>query len=202
VAEAALVARAALERTIRSGDYGFLAGEPGVILSERPMAGLVSVMARTGKSAALFAAAKAAFAIDLPLLPRRVVSGDVTFLWSGPGRWLALAYRQSSEELLTRLSTAFAGCAALTEQGDGRVVIRIAGPRARDTLAKVLTIDLHSRAFRAGDTAITGAAHLELQIWQIDDQPSYEIALFRGFAGSFWHWLAQSAAEFGYRVVG
>jgi hypothetical protein len=31
--------------------------------------------------------------------------------------------------------------------------------------------------------------------------PSYDIAVFRRFAGNFWHVAMQAAAEYGYRVV-
>jgi sarcosine oxidase subunit gamma len=146
-------------------------------------------------------AARAAFGVALPLTPRRVAIGPLAFIWAGPERWLVLAEDRSSEELARDLATVFAGIAAIAEQGDGRAIIRVSGPRARDVLAKILTLDFHPRAFRPGDTAVTGAAHIEVQIWQVGDEPSYEIAVFRGFAGSFWHWLVASAAEYGYEVV-
>jgi len=68
-------------------------------------------------------------------------------------------------------------------------------------LAKIVPIDLHPRVFQPGDTAVTGAAHIEVQLWQLDDAPTYEILLFRGFARSFWDWLTHSAAESGYDVL-
>ena len=92
------------------------------------------------------------------------------------------------------------GHASITEQSDGRTIIRIAGPRARDALAKGLAVDLHPRAFKPGDTALTQAAHIGLQIWQLDEAPTYEIAVFRGFARSFWQFLLDAAAEYGCRI--
>jgi sarcosine oxidase subunit gamma len=71
----------------------------------------------------------------------------------------------------------------------------------RDALAKGFPIDLHPRAFRTGFTAVTSAAHIGAQLWQIDDAPTYEIAVARGFALSFWHWLEASAAEYGIELV-
>jgi len=40
-----------------------------------------------------------------------------------------------------------------------------------------------------------------VHLWQIDDSPTYDIAVPRSLAASFWHWLAESAAEFGLDVV-
>jgi methylglutamate dehydrogenase subunit D len=201
VSDRALWARSALDHLIQPGSHGNLAGAPGVTLGERTDLGIVSVMARRGMAEALSTAVKAAFGADLPLMPRRVEASGIAFVWTGPERWLAMASGQTSQDLVQRLMPVCAGLAAVAEQGDGRVIIRMAGPRARDMLAKILTLDLHPRVFRPGDTAVTGAAHLEVQIWQLDDAPTYEVALFRGFAGSFWHWLTQSAAEYGYQIV-
>jgi methylglutamate dehydrogenase subunit D len=201
VSDPVLTARAALDRTAQPGSHGQRAAAPGVTLGECRYRGVVSLIARKGMAAAIVEAARAAYGVALPLTPRCEGSGALTFIWAGPERWLVIAEKQSSEALAQSLASVFAGLAAIAEQGDGRTIIRISGPRARDVLAKILAIDLHPRAFRPGDTAITGAAHIEVQIWQIDDAPRYEIALFRGFAGSFWHWLVESAAAYGYEVV-
>ena len=40
-----------------------------------------------------------------------------------------------------------------------------------------------------------------VQLWQIDDTRSYDIAVFRSLSESFWRWLTASAAEFGYEVL-
>jgi len=201
VSERALAARAALGRIAEPGRHGDVAASPGVMVGECRYRGVVSVIARKGMAERTVDAARAAFGLELPETPRRVASGALAFIWAGPERWLALAEDKSSEELAQDLASVFAGTAAIAEQGDGRAIIHISGPRARDVLAKILTIDLHPRVFRAGDTAITGAAHLEVQLWLVDNEPRYEIALFRGFAASFWHWLVASAAEFGYEVA-
>ena len=58
-------------------------------------------------------------------------------------------------------------------------------------------IDLHPRAFKTGDAAATLVSHIPVQLWQIDDRPTYEFAVARSLAQSFWHWLEASAAEYG-----
>jgi len=95
-----------------------------------------------------------------------------------------------------RLRAALAGLASVSDQSDGRVVVRVGGPRARDTLAKGLPIDLHPRAFKPGDAAVSVVAHIAVHLWQIDPAPTYELAVPRSFAASFCDWLAAAAAEF------
>ena len=80
-------------------------------------------------------------------------------------------------------------------------VLRFRGPKAREVLAKGIALDLDARVFRPGDVALTIAAHIGVQLWQIGETPTYEIAISRSLARSFWPWLSASAAEFGYEVV-
>ena len=77
------------------------------------------------------------------------------------------------------------------------MLLRISGPRVRDALAKGVAIDLHPRAFCTGNTAMTGVAHIAVQLWQSDDSPAYTFSVARSLAGSFWAWLESSAAEYG-----
>ncbi|HXQ40944.1 MAG TPA: sarcosine oxidase subunit gamma family protein [Candidatus Udaeobacter sp.] len=200
MAEAA-AARSALEGLHRPGRHGKAEGAPGVTLAELQGIGLASVIVRKGKAAQASEAAKRSFGVDLPETPRRAEGKGIEFLWAGPGQWLALSRDGlSAGELEARLAPVFAGLASVAEQSDGRTVLRIAGPKARDVLAKGLPIDLHPRAFRPGDTALTVAALIGAQIWQVDEVPTYELAVFRGFALSFWHFLTESAAEYGWEI--
>ena len=89
----------------------------------------------------------------------------------------------------------------IADQSDGCGVLHISGPKARAVLAKGVGLDLDARVFRPGDVALTLAGPIAVQLWQIDETPSFEIALYRSLARSFWHWLSASAAEFGYEVV-
>jgi sarcosine oxidase subunit gamma len=40
-----------------------------------------------------------------------------------------------------------------------------------------------------------------MQLWQLDDAPTYELAVARSLALSLWHWLEASAAEFGLELA-
>ena len=91
--------------------------------------------------------------------------------------------------------------AAIVDQSHARILLRISGPRVRDALAKGVAIDLHPSAFRTGDTAMTSIAHIDVQLWQDDEAPSYVFSVPRSLAESFWHWLEASAAEHGLELV-
>lgn len=184
----------------RRSRHGKSAGEAGVMLSERSGLSIAAIAARRGKVPAVAEAVNSAYGVELPMTARRVAEGDLAIVWAGPEKWLALA--QGKGDLAASLAATLAGMAAVSDQGDGRCVLAVSGPRARDVLAKGLPIDLHPRVFRPGDTALTRAAHIDLQIWQLDDVPAYEIAVLRSFGRSFWRWLAASAAEYGYEVTG
>ena len=110
--------------------------------------------------------------------------------------WMAIAERGQSRDIEVELKPLLDGLSSVVDQSDARAVVRISGPRARDVLAKGVPIDLHPRAFKGNGVAITHANHVGIILWQIDDAPTYEIAMFRGFADSFAHWLLESAEEF------
>jgi heterotetrameric sarcosine oxidase gamma subunit len=198
----ATAARSALEGLYRSGRQGKAEGTSGVTLAELGNIALALVIVRKGKVAQAREAAKRSFGVELPETPRRTLGKGIEFLWAGPEQWLALSRDGlPAGEFETRLAAVFAGLASVAEQSDGRTVLRITGPKARDTLAKGLPIDLHPRVFRPNDTALTVAALIGVQIWQIDEAPTYELAVFRGFARNFWHFLTESAAEFGCEIT-
>ncbi len=159
---------------------------------------MASFAAAKGKKDELNAAVRAAYGVDLPKTPSRVEGQQgVAFVWAGPEQWLAVAERKDGRDLETDFKKTFGPLASVVDQSDGRVVVRISGPRAREVLAKGIPLDLHETAFRPGSAAITHASHIGVILWQIDDKPTYEVALFRSYVDSFAHWLLDSAAEYG-----
>jgi sarcosine oxidase subunit gamma len=149
---------------------------------------IVSLAAFANKAAAL----NEALGVTLPITPVRMSAGGVMFLWSGPQSWLAIA---DDPALETTLHAKAKNLAAITDQSDGRVVIRVSGPHTRDVLAKLVPIDLHPSAFAADATALTLAGHIGVQIWQTDTG-DFALACFRSFAGALYESLADAAAEF------
>ncbi|MGP8233563.1 MAG: sarcosine oxidase subunit gamma [Methylovirgula sp.] len=142
---------------------------------------------------------QAAFGLKLVAGSKASSVGNLTFVATGPRAWLALSDEAAS--LSTALRRALGDSAAVTDQSSGYTVFCVSGAKARATFEKGLGVDLHPRAFGPGDAASTSCAHLNVIIWQIDDQPIYEIAVARSFAAAFCHWLTESAAEFGLKVL-
>jgi len=180
------------------GRSGRAEGEPGVTVRPRDDLALARVIARKGRADDLASIVRSRYGLDLPTMPKRVEQGGLALIWSGPGQWLAVA--EDGRDLAGELADAAGAFAAVSDQGDGLAVLRVAGPHARDALIKGVGLDLHPRAFGPGDAAVTVIAHIGAQLWQLDDGPTYEIAIYRSFAGSLWRWLEASAAEFGCAV--
>jgi methylglutamate dehydrogenase subunit D len=171
VVEIGLLSRSPLAAVLQPGHYG-QPGQDGLVVQERTGLHIVNLAARRGQGGALAVAVQRSWGLELP-------TGDLE---------LSLKDRLGS-------------LASLTDQSDGRSVLRLSGSRTRETLAKGLAIDLHPRAFTPGDTALTLAGHIGVQIWQLDDTPSYEIAVARGYAGSLIGWLLPAGEEFGITVL-
>ena len=182
-----------------AGRTGCAIEPPGVTVSPRDDLGLATVMARNGALAELARLLSASYGIDLPARPVVAGGGALSLVWAGPEQWLAVSHDRS---IARRLADELAGLASVADQSDGRAVLRIGGPRARAALAKGCPLDLHPRAFGPGDTAVTAIAHVGVQLWQLDDAPTYELAVPRSMAKSFWTWLSASAAEFGLALAG
>ena len=193
-----LQAKSALAGLAVPGRYG-PPGEPGIVIAERSGLGLATVARRKGGP--LRVAVKASYGVDLPDGSAVVQGREVSFVGYGPGQWLAVSETLAGETLARDLAERLRGLASISDQSGGRTVLRVKGPRARDVLAKGLPIDLHHSVFGPGSAATSTISLMGVQLWQVDDAPTYDIALFRSVSASFWRWLTASAAGFGYEVT-
>ena len=192
--------RSALHGLTIPGHYG-RAGATGLVVEERADLACASVIMKRGKRATLVSAVDTAFGVALPAGPRRATAGLVTFAGTGRDQWMASAEGAEAVGFATKLRARIGPFAAVTDQSDARLVLRLSGPRVREVLAKGVPVDLHPKAFKPGDVATTLVAYIGVQIDMLDDAPSYQLTAPRSMAGSFWSWLTASAAEFGYDVV-
>ena len=196
-----LLSLSALAGLAVPGRFGKPDGEPGVLISERVGLGLATVAARKGQAPALKAAVAEAYGVDLPESSAVAQGPAVSFIGQGPGQWLAVSETLANEALARDLAQHIAGLASISDQSGGRTVLRVSGKHAREVLAKGLPIELDPRAFPLGSAATSAIGHMGVQLWQMDDTRSYDIAVFRSLSQSFWRWLTSSAAEFGYEVT-
>jgi sarcosine oxidase subunit gamma len=165
----------------------------GVYVRLRDDLSLISVLACRGKASAVIETARAAFDLALRDAPERACMGAISALGIGPGRWLFL--RDGGQgDFAAAQERHFAGIASLSDHSDGYAVFEISGPAARHALAKGVPIDLE--CFGMADAAVTIIAHIGAVIWKSGEN-RFAVAVFRSYAGSFWHWLQASAAEFG-----
>lgn len=172
----------------------------GVVATERDGLGIAAVLLRRGRAEALGQRVRERFGIELPREPRRTTAGGIAFAGTGRGAWLATR-EHGGNAFAAMLKEALGDLASVSDQSDAYAVLRLTGPRVRETLAKIVPIDVHARTFKVGTVAATVASHIGATLWRLDDgtdgSPIVEVAVFRSLAGSFWHALSDSAAEFG-----
>jgi len=207
VADVSLFPRSGLEHLLQPRTYGESAGEPGVTLALHSDLALAYVLARNGKGRALQQRVQERFGLALPMTAQRAEDGSMpgldglSFIWAGPGRWLARKPGETGAAFEATLRGELATVASVINQTDGRCVFRIGGPRVREVLAKGVPIDLDARVFGPGDTALTLVGHISVHLWQIDRAPTYEFAVPRSFAAGFCEWLFAAAASHGLLIA-
>jgi len=173
---------------------------PGVTIEELTGLGIANVLLRRGQREALAARWREEFHLELPRGPKLAAAGDLSILGTGPESWLAIQVNGGNAFAAT-LRSRLAGTASIIDQSDAYGVLRLTGPHVRATLEKLVPIDVHERTFPVGTVAGTVAAHVTALLWRLPDsaqgEPTFDIAVPRSLAASFWHALIASAAEFG-----
>lgn len=171
----------------------------GLLVAERRGLGLATVTLRIGAEAEFAARVGDACGLSLRQGPVVSVGPQIALVGTGPHRWLA-SRPGGGWRFAAELGVTLAGLASVADQSSGYAVLRLSGQKVRDVLAKGVPIDLDGSVFGPGDAAVTLAGHVGIVLWQVADDPVYDIAVFRSMAGDFWHWLAASASEFGMSV--
>ena len=192
--------RSSLAGLANPGSLGAATGNPGVRIREITEFAALAVIARRGCASEV--AAVLAHHVGSPIADaaKRAEGAALSVTGTAPGQWLVVE-RGGSRNEVERVRAELSEIAAVTDQGDGRLIIEMSGARARDALAKGIAIDLDASVFKIGDAAQTSAAHIGLQIALLDETPTFEIISARSTAESFWSWLVASAAEYGIEVV-
>lgn len=165
------------------GRFGASKASHGVSFTVRHPMSIITVIARAGQGGAT-AAALSAYEAQ----------------WAGPDQYFVLAENRGEGALYRELKAKLSGLASVTDQSHGRVIIRIAGPKARAVLSKGTPVDLHTDVFPVGKSALTQMAHVGVHLTRVAED-SYDLSVFRGFSESFWEWITEQAEEFGYQVV-
>lgn len=170
----------------------------GVKVRQRKGLSLALITTRNGMRDRCVSALKASYGLDAPATAKIVQGRELSLAWHGRDGWLAVASDRPALE--TELKTVMGNSASIVDLSDARLVLRIGGPMSRALLAKGVSIDLHPRTFKAGDAAMTLLSHVAILLWQIDESPTFDLAIPRATAQDVFHWLSASATEFGLDV--
>ncbi len=143
-------------------------------------------------------AVQMAVGVETPAPRRCHASGESGAVWMAPDELLLLApVGEVGAKIRLIEETAVAGAIAV-DVSDARAVLQLAGPGARETLAKVAPIDLHPSAFGLGDARRTRIGHVPGMIVQTSATPeTFEIYCFRSVADYMWDLLSVSSEPSG-----
>ena len=174
----------------------------GVEMSERAFWGHINLRGSTSDTGFLTAAAGALWS-RIPREPNTVTQSDgKTIAWLGPDEWLVVVPPDEKEGLAKMLEKALDGLhVSVNDISSGQTIIRLRGARARDVLSKGCPVDLHPRAFGAGQCAQSHIAKSNALIIQLDDTPTYDVIVRRSFADYLARWLKHAGMEYDIAVV-
>jgi sarcosine oxidase subunit gamma len=170
----------------------------GVILKERRPASLVQVAGWPASAGALTDRVRDLSGVAPPPPGNAASDGDLTLLWTAPGRWLIVS--ETRADLAETLTAAIdVDIGTVSDLGHARCVFRLSGPMAPSVLAKGLPIDLHLRAFPV-DGVVQGSIHHVGVTVHRAAADAFDLYVFRGFAVSMLEWLTDAATEYGCAV--
>ena len=168
---------------------------PGIVLRERYPATMLNL--RGPADQAFLGHAQSALGCELPLSSNSSrATSDGEILRLAPNEWLLVAGATSrwSEAISIEGAT-------LTDISHGRVIILVSGDKVLDALAKGCPVDLHPDQFPPGMCVQTSIAKISVILHRGQSGDEYALYVPRSYAGSFWHWLTESAREYGYHFV-
>ena len=169
----------------------------GVTMSEVGHRTIINIRG-TASDPTFVAAVKSATGVDLPMWANSVATnGERQILWLGPNEWWVTARDGEAESLLAALRAAFGGLhATACDVSESRAVLALRGPKARDVLARGISLDLHPKVFGPGQCAQTGLSRCNVLLHLVDDSPRFEIYVLKSFSDYLWRWLEQIAGDF------
>jgi len=183
---------------------------PAIRLAEVAHTGKLSLRGDPGEDASgdrpFMTAVGRVVDLVLPTEPMTVQAVEgVTALWLGPDEWLLTTPPGAEHDLRMRLEEQLAGLhAAVVDVTDNTTVIRISGPHARDVLASACPLDLHPRAFAAGQVKQSLFAHVDVIVHLVEErcdgstaEPVFDLYVRRSFAAYVLDRLDDAALPWG-----
>lgn len=173
------------------------AAEQSPVIRELPFMGFINLRGRADNTAFLAGVLKV-LGTEPPLQANTVKqAGEHQIYWLGPDEWLVItpAGRQAEVKaaLLKALKAVFT---AVVDNSSGLTMIEITGAHAADLLATDCPLDLHPRAFKAGQCAQTRLAKAGMTLAPKLDGSGFDIIIRRSFADYLMLWLLEARKAF------
>lgn len=171
---------------------------PLIAITERRGLGYLRVAAWADSAPVVRAALADALGAAAPASARLAAvspSGNVIAA-PAPDAWLVILADRRGVDLAADLGARLGPAdAAISEQDDGLVALRLAGPKARDVLAKGSRIDLHPDAFPPGTVAQSPMHRIGALLHRAGEDV-YDVYVARSYARSLCDALVDAAREF------
>ncbi|MDE0036589.1 MAG: sarcosine oxidase, gamma subunit family protein [Gammaproteobacteria bacterium] len=176
--------------------------EPGgVVCRECLDRAFVNVRADAGDPRLRHAVAQVA-GVDLPHEPGTWNHADRSrAYWLGPDEWLLVVEGDDGLEVEGRLRDALDGRFSVADVTGAQVQLELSGHDVGKVLQKSSPYDFHPRNFPPGRCAQTVFAKATALVAAREDG-AFDIVFRRSFADYLMQWLADAAAEYGYRLAG
>lgn len=145
------------------------------------------------------AAVKRALGLALPTNSGSTDAGPaLRIVWAGPDDWFVIGPKEQADALVQQLRAQLGKQhAAVTDVSSGYTVLHLSGPPVREVLGQGCPLDLHPSSFRAGQCAGSHFFKASVWLWQLDDEPAYELLVRRSFTGYVWTMLERTTLECG-----
>jgi len=142
--------------------------------------------------------------LDLPQTSPNSVFGDkADILWLAPDEWMIVTEPEAERALAAQLGKALDGIHhQVADVTDYYTTIQLSGGPAREILMKLTMLDVHSRAFKAGEVRGTMLMHCQATLLQrldddAEDGPAFDIFVRWSMADYLWCLIAECGREFG-----
>lgn len=129
--------------------------------------------------------------------------GGTAILWIGPDEFWVITPPDGQAAVAAGLEQALAGIRRqVVDVSSYYTAIDLSGPRAREMLMKLTTLDLHPRAFGAGQVAGSLFGRTQATLWQVEPDeaeggPLFRLLVRRSTADYLWCLLAEAGREWG-----
>lgn len=149
-------------------------------------------------SAAVKKAVKAVTGTAVPGQREVLISGDQASAWMSPDELLLMTPHGETSAAIEAANNALGKTHSLVvEVSDARAVFAVEGDDARETLAKLLPVDLSYGSFAPGQIRRSHIAQVPAAIWMTDEN-RFELVCFRSVARYVFDLLRSAGGEGGH----